>query len=289
MKITYKVPEKFEAVLKQDAYYGNKMTDTYSVTDLLKEPRPVILKKRHGDKLKPEIEDRLWAFFGTAFHNAMEAAETKDDLIEQLVKFGRLRGKFDHYDSKTKTLYDFKFSSVWTMIYNDGFKEFHKQLSLYSYMLKNIGYDVADCKIILIFRDWKRTEYERGKYDIPKPYVTIDFGKPLTEIDGVELSKWIDHTISVFDGYNDTPDDKLPFCTEDYRWAKPDTYAVMKAQNKRAVRVFEDKEQADIFAADSQAYWVDIRPGDKFKRCDYCDVKEFCNQFKNKDHGTNKA
>ena len=279
MKVNYGVPQKFADVLKNDTYYGKNL-ETFSVTDMLKDVKPVVLKKRHGDKIEYEIEDRLWSFFGTAFHTAMEKSETDTDLAEEFLQVGKLRGKFDHYDSIEKAITDFKFTSVWSMVYNDGFLDYHKQLSFYAAMLKENGFDVETCRVLLIFRDWKNTEYKRGKYDVPKPYATIDFGKPLTEIDGLPILEYAEKKINYFKSMIDS--DSLPDCSEEYRWAKPDTYAVMKGKNIRAFRVFDSIEQANELAETDDIYRVEVRTGNKFVRCEYCDVKEYCEQWKEK-------
>ena len=281
MKIEYKVPEKFESTLKQDTYYGRGM-DTYSATDMLKEVRPVILRKRYWDKIDCEIEDRLWAFFGTAFHNVMESAEGKNDLAEQVLSMGRLRGKFDHYDGESKTLYDFKFTSAWSMVFNDGFKDYHIQLSLYAMMLADMGFPVERCCTLLIFRDWKKSEYTRGRYDIPKPYATVDFGAPLKEINGDPIEKWVEKTIYWFDEFTEVDDENLPLCSAKYRWAEPDKYAVMKGKNKRAYRLLESEESAQEFIGDRPGLRVEKREGNQWKRCEYCDVSAFCNQYQNR-------
>ena len=277
MKVNYGVPQKFADVLKNDTYYG-KNSDTFSVTDMLKEARPVVLKKRHGEKLEYEIEDRLWSFFGTAFHTAMEKSETDTDLAEELLKVGKLRGKFDHYDSIEKSITDFKFTSVWSMVYNDGFQDYHKQLSFYAAMLKEQGFEVENCRVVMIFRDWKKTEYERGKYNVPKPYVTIDFGRPLTELDGKPILEYAENRITYFESLMDS--ETLPDCSAQYRWAKPDTFAVMKGKNVRAVRVFDTEKQAIELTETNPDYRVEVRPGNKFVRCEYCDVSDFCSQYK---------
>jgi hypothetical protein len=75
-------------------------------------------------------------------------------------------------------------------------------------------------------------------------------------------------------------------CTESERWYTGSKYAVMKGTNKRATRVFDDKNSSDPeaaaneLAATSSQMFVDHRPGIN-KRCEaYCDAADFCPQFK---------
>lgn len=281
MKITYDIPNKFKKVLLGDTY---KKNTKYSVTQILKEPRPVILENRHIHKIKPEVEDKLWSFFGSAWHDVMEKAEDDTSLIEERLKYGNISGKFDHYDSTLKAIYDFKFTSVWTVVYGTH-DEWQKQLSIYAWLLKYYGFDVEAIANTVIMRDWKKSEYERGRYKIPKPYATIQHDI-LTEIDGMPIGEYLDYRARLFDGYEDTPDDELPLCSEEFRWAKPDTFAIYKNKNKNAKRVVDSEEEAKEYIEwlddDKNSYRIEKREGDKYKRCEYCPIKDYCNQYQNK-------
>ena len=282
MNIEYVVPQKFEKVLKNDNY---KRNTKYSVTELNKSIRAVILSKRYSDKVEFDVEDRLWSFFGSAFHTAMEDAETKNDLAEIRLKYKELSGKFDHYDGETQTLYDFKFTSVWSMVFMDeqNAKEKQTQLSVYAWLLENAGFKVKSIKNIFIFRDWKKSEYNFGKYNVSKPYATVEY-EILKEIDGLPIQEWIDKKIEEFEKYDNLEDEKLPECSEEYRWAKPTKYAVMKNTNKTATRIFENKEEAEKFIEENttakNVFKIEERAGNKFVRCEYCDIHEFCSQYK---------
>jgi hypothetical protein len=280
MKIIYDIPDKFKQVLLGDTYRKNTK---YSVTQILKEPRAVILENRHGHKVKPEVEDRLWAFFGTAWHDVMEKAEDDVSLIEERLKYGKVSGKFDHYDSRLKTIYDFKFTSVWNVVYGVS-DDWQKQLSIYAWLLNECGFEVENIENTIIMRDWKHTEYERGKYKVPKPYATIRHDI-LTEIDGLSIKEYLDHRVALMDSYEETPDDELPLCSEEFRWADKDTFAVYKGQNKKAKRVVESEKEAEDYIKwlndEKNTYRIEKREGNKYKRCEYCTIKDFCNQYKN--------
>ncbi|MDK2790638.1 MAG: hypothetical protein PWP15_1145 [Methanothermococcus sp.] len=281
MKILNKVPKKFEKVLKNDNY---KKNTKYSVTQLLKEPRAVVLESRYSDKVEYEIEDRLWSFFGTAFHNAMETEDFLKDnssIIEERLKYSKVSGKFDHYDTETKTLYDFKFTSFWKLVYatEESMKDYQIQLSIYSWLLKQAGFEVENIANVLIFRDWKKTNADK----VPKPYATV-YHDVLTEIDGLSINKWIDNKIELFDKYMKVEDNQLPYCSEEFRWAEQDKFAVMKNKNKTATRVLETQEEAERYIKKikdtKNKYWIQERKGNKFKRCEYCSIAQYCNQYK---------
>ena len=75
----------------------------------------------------------------------------------------------------------------------------------------------------------------------------------------------------------------LPLCPDLERWARPATFAVKKAANKRALRVFDSRLAAqqyfDAQGFDSK-YCIEERKG-KNIRCEanYCGVAQWCDQY----------
>tara|TARA_R110000782_G_scaffold30200_2_gene75183 strand:+ start:4449 stop:4844 length:396 start_codon:yes stop_codon:yes gene_type:complete len=75
----------------------------------------------------------------------------------------------------------------------------------------------------------------------------------------------------------------LPLCSDLERWARPATFAVKKAANKRALRVFSSKLAAQQYF-DSQGldsnHCIEERKG-KNIRCEanYCGVSQWCDQY----------
>ena len=280
MKITYEMPDKFKKILIGNTY---KKNTRYSVTQLLKSPRSIILEQRYGHLIDYDIEDRLWSFFGTAFHEVMESAEDDNSIIEERLRYKNTSGKFDHFDVAEKALYDFKFTSYWSVVYDKDFSDNQKQLSIYAHMLRDVGFEVETIHNILIFRDWKKSEYKHGKHNVPHPYALLTFDV-LDNIDGLPIWDWVDKITDGFDNHIDTPDDELPLCSEEFRWASNDTFAVIKNKNKRATKVFDNEEEANKMAerlSGKDSYCVQKRSGDKYKRCEYCSISEYCNQYRN--------
>ena len=80
-------------------------------------------------------------------------------------------------------------------------------------------------------------------------------------------------------------DDELPLCTSEERWATKNTYAVYKGENKRAMKVLTDMQEAEAFVEAMTNQYPDFkltiqtREG-KDKRCtDYCSVNKFCSYY----------
>ena len=75
----------------------------------------------------------------------------------------------------------------------------------------------------------------------------------------------------------------LPLCSDLERWARPSTWAVKKTANKRAMRVFESKEEAEQYFNEKdldKKHSIEERIG-KNVRCeaDYCGVSRWCEQY----------
>ncbi|KKK98440.1 hypothetical protein LCGC14_2642760 [marine sediment metagenome] len=71
-----------------------------------------------------------------------------------------------------------------------------------------------------------------------------------------------------------------PECTAEERWARPDSWAVMKAGAKKAYRVFEEPALAEAMANSMAGYEVVFRPGEQVRCARYCPVMQFCSQAK---------
>ena len=83
-------------------------------------------------------------------------------------------------------------------------------------------------------------------------------------------------------------DGTTPECTEKERWAKPDTYAVMKKGRKSALRLLPTEEKAKQFMKDykvSKDLSIDFRKGVSTRCEGYCEVSQFCKQYKESVNG----
>jgi hypothetical protein len=72
-----------------------------------------------------------------------------------------------------------------------------------------------------------------------------------------------------------------PECTDEERWMRPDSWAVMKVGNKRATKVHDSRHEAEKHLANLDGNFViDHRRGEPI-RCtgDYCNVSAWCRQY----------
>lgn len=253
----------------------------YSVTEIIKGTREIILTRRHRDEITEDASDRIWLIFGTAVHKILEqATETDTQIKEGFVKADvngqTITGIFDLYDDSTGTVTDYKTASVWKVIYNE-WDDYRTQTLLYCCILRWMGFDARRGEIVALLKDHSKTKAQREANYPPYPVYRIGWDFAPEELaSGWEL---IRGKLAELRELENVPDDDLPVCTEDERWHKPGKYAVMKGGRKRAIKLYDDRAEADIHALEIGGY-VEHRPGEDRKCEDYCPVKEFCSHWR---------
>jgi len=279
MKITnkYNLPESFARALAHDGYDYDP--EAISATGLIKAPRQRILEKRHWDELEQDVTDRVWALLGSAVHYMLDKASGHNSLNEErlAVDFDgtKIVGKPDLLEGNT--LYDYKITSVWKYVYGIS-DDWEKQLNIYNYLYKSYGFDVKDLQIVAVFRDFSQNKAHEDNYpSIPLNVFRIKMWA------SEDILAYISDRIDLHKEAEKLADDELPFCTDEERWKQPTKYAVMKNNNKRAVKLYDNEADAIEHAKTDKAFWIQERPGIA-KRCEkYCPVKDFCNQYKEAD------
>lgn len=291
MKITNKhnLPDAFLNFARDDKYSKGKAD--ISVTTLIDSPRVRLMKGLHSKKLEKDVVDMIWPLFGTAVHHILESADdpanvqVEERLYAELASW-TLSGALDHQEvlpDGTVQITDYKVTSAWSVIL--GKKEWERQQNCYAWLVEkslggaNRNKKVSGLRICAILRDWQRRKAEFDK-DYPQSPVVI-----------VELPLWSeeereDYVFDRIDAHQQAQMDydlydNYPTCTPEDQWAKPDVWAVKEKGKKRALKLYEDKDDADKHIADSDKKLVlEFRQGEK-TRCEgnYCGVAEFCEQY----------
>lgn len=284
------LPQPFVDAVTNDYTYTPKR---YSVTSLLKGTREAILQRRHSEAVKQDVSDMVWLIFGTAVHSVLESArETETQLKENKIEVDMpngytLSGIFDLYDDATGVVTDYKTASVWKVIY-DEWEDYRKQLLIYCYMLREMGFDAHTGEIVALLKDHSKS---KAKFDSSYPQHPVfvkRFEFSAEELD--EIGEWLEWKFLEIEAAEQLSDDELPVCSPEERWAKPDKYAVKKVGNKKATKLFENEEEANNYAEylakrDNKAYEVEYRAGQDAKCSEYCSVCEFCSYWKGKNDG----
>lgn len=273
----------YEAIVKDEGEIKESET-LLRVTSHIDTPKRTILKIRHNDEIVTDASDMLWAFLGKMGHRVCEGISHYNRLVEERLseEVGgvTITGRPDLMGG---IIDDYKFTSVWSYLYNKkGKKEWIGQLNDYAWLLRKKGFDdlIRGLRVNLILRDWVQSKAKRDK-DYPRiPFVLIKL--PLWNFDIQE--SFVGSKVERFKYYFQFPDDEIPVCTEEERWAKPATYALMKKGRKSAVKVFGDEGKAREglkgYIGSKDTYYIEPRPGEDTRCKSYCLVMPFCNYGK---------
>lgn len=270
MKITNKLnlPEPIFRACQNDDY--TKGDADYSATQLLRPSWMNYLSKKHNGEIEKDCSNMLWALQGKAMHLLLERNASKHDLIEQRFNWSFdgivISGKIDRY--RNKIIQDYKWASVWEYIYGLK-KEKEYQLNIYKLLMELYGHEVNKLEAIFFFRDWSMSRSMFDKNYPKRQIVTIEVPKLNTD-EIVDLLK------------KRLKENKNPIpCTKEEKWCRDEKWAVMKKGRKKAVKLFDNENDAIEFKAVDGAYYIEYRPGKNTRCLYYCDVAKFC-EYKDK-------
>ena len=257
-----------------------------SVTELISSPRCVQLARRHDDEIEVDVIDMVRMFSGNCFHKAMEQSNLAYPLalVESrmyvTINGQKISGTADLF--KDCILADYKETSVWKYT-NGDFTDWEAQLNCYAYLLNAHEHSVSKAVIRVKFYDWKKND--KLRYGSSYPAIPI-LEIPIPLWCSYKQEKCLEERIRVHTSNMDLDDAHLDYCTSKEMWEKPTVYAVYKGDNKKATKLFEDKNKAAEHVRMLNAkrgkviYNTKVRPGKRTKCIDYCNVSRFCNQYK---------
>ena len=266
------LPEMLCSAIRNDTY--EKVGDM-SVTELIAPPQIRQLKKRH--ETTEDVSDHIFRLMGSAIHEVIARADTTNALSEErlTVEVGSitLSGKPDLYVDGN--LYDYKVTSLYAV--KEVKPEWEAQLNIYRWMLWRHGFEVKNLYILAILRDWSKRK--AGRNDCPTKQVVV---LPVKMWSFIDIARYITDRINLHKQAETLSDGALPPCTDEERWHKPDTWAVIKKGNKTAKRVLPSKGEAETYLTnlkDGGRFGIVFRPGEDIRCQDYCVVCEFCQQY----------
>lgn len=289
MKITnkYGLPESFVKMANSDYKVTPKR---YSATTILDSTRSCILKRRHNDEIEEDVSNLIFALFGQISHAILEKTGggendfTEDKLITDVGDGYQLSGIFDLFSPEEEMVTDYKTCSVYKVLYSD-YEDWRKQLLIYAWQLRKIGFKVRKGQIIAIMRDWQKS---KAKYDKDYPqFQAQKISFYFNEDDFVDIENWIYSRFEEIKKAEKLPDDDLPLCTKEERFNSGDKFAVMKKGRKTALRVLDTEEEANNYISLHGGDYIEKRLGLDKKCMDYCSVCNFCNYYKENVEGKN--
>ena len=290
MKVTnnYGLPETITNVLARPQYSKGKAD--LSVTELMSSPRIVQLKRKHWEELTEDASDMVWSLFGTAIHNILEHGKDEHHIVEERIftQVGgfTISGAIDLqevYEDGT-VISDYKTTSVYAVM-NQKI-DWEHQLNCYAYLVERAKLTpVVKLQIVAIVRDWSRRDAATREGYPKAPIVVIDI--PLWSYEYRDA--YIRGRISLHGDafFEMETDGDIAECTPEEMWERPTFYALKKEGNVRAKSVHETPEAADQALAlatekakKGEKFIVEIRPGDRVRCSNFCQVAEFCDQHK---------
>ncbi len=282
MKINNKLnlPQPFVDAVTKEYEYKEKQ---YSVTTILKDVREILLTRRHHNEIEQDVADMIWLILGTATHSILEnsqeaEAEFKEEhFVEEVQNGYKLSGQADLYNAETKTVTDYKTCSVWKVIYDD-WDDYKKQLLMYAWAFKKMGFEVEKGQIVAIIKDHSKTKAKVDSSYPPYPVYKKVFN--FSEKEFEEIEEFIKDKFYQIEKYENVSDEELPICSEEARWNDGDKYAVKKKGNKRALRVYDTLEEAEEHLKQDDSLELEIRKGEDKKCLEYCSCCEFCSYWK---------
>lgn len=282
MKLTnnYNLPQPLVDALSRDYEYKDKR---YSVTSMLKGYKELLLTRRHFNEMTEDVSDSIWLLFGTAVHQILEhAQEAADELKETKIHYEfpngyTLSGQQDLYSESLRRITDYKTGSVWKVMFGD-WEDYRKQCLYYALLFRKIGFECDNAEIVMLLKDHSKRD-AKTKEGYPEHPVYIkhfDF----TEQDFAEAEKEITEKFEMIDKLQNLPDDDIPECTKEERWATDEKWAVMKKGAKKALKLCASEDDAKDLLAKGTGDYVEYRAGEDKKCNEYCAVKEFCNYWR---------
>lgn len=272
MKLTNRLnlPQPIVDAVRNDEY--TKGDADISVTTLLKPARVVALERKHADAIEEDASERIFSLCGQVVHGILERADKTGIAERRLsveVEGWRISGQMDRYVDGL--LQDYKFVTAYK--FKDGGvpEEYEQQLNIYAEILRRNGHPVTRLQIVGILRDWSKMEARRDENYPQEQIVVRDVALWPEE----QAAKFLRERVIL----HQQAQVDLPICKADERWAKPDTWAVIKQGAKRATRVYENEAEALAHAAQDSSLYVKFRPGESIRCAAYCRVARFCTQF----------
>lgn len=284
MKLTNKLnlPEPFVRAVSHKTYDNGGSWRT--ITELIGPAKIAHLKRKHEHEIETDASELVYTFQGETAHALIErAAKTmcEEGWMSEQRLFTQIQGKkisgaYDLYNPKTGELIDVKNSTAWKAKKGEAPKEWVEQTNCLAELLRRHGFPVSKIGIVLVIRDFSKPEANRSA-DYPQApvvYLPIDIWQSdrawafLEERVALHLKAEREEVL----------------CNAEERWAKPDTWAIKKKGQSRAIPgglyAVEEKAREELAKLGS-GYVLEYREGENVRCALYCPVNKFCAQYQN--------
>jgi len=277
-------------------HYDSEGSD-FTVTQLIDSPRVRILRAEHADEIEDDVYENIFRLVGTAVHHIAEQNAGGSAVVERRVHLdvdgvdvsGAMDVLYQNEDG-TFTIGDYKFTSTHSLRFPDKWEQ---QLNLLAYLLEKSDPDhavVGRLEVYAILRDWSWRTTQRDSAYPSTPGVTAEvelWSKEKRESyfkNRLAIHLLADSMYAELNG--------IMKCTKEEMWEKDPTFAIKKKGRARAMRVLDSMEEATEYLHDKQLrseyrdgalddeLFIEEREGERTRCEHFCEVKEFCNQWK---------
>src|SRR5262245_61834369 len=292
MRLTnrFNLPEPFVAAVSSDDYVRGDAE--FTSTELIRPSRILVYSRRHDADIVEDVSDRVWAFQGQTKHVVLERiarTNPKRYIVEHRFETvmpgtkSRISGLIDLYDKDTNILYDWKETSVWRFLLrgkelNDK-DEWVQQANINLYLMRIHHYPVKELINIALLKDWKARKARFGREpDYPKCAVHV---MPLPMWNIGQAQGYINERVEKHRAEAKNP----PVCTKEERWQRDASFAVMRRDKKRAIRLCMSRDQAEAIMmhhmkiappGDGKKFYIEERSAEPVRCLDFCPVQLFC-------------
>ena len=114
---------------------------------------------------------------------------------------------------------------------------------------------VNKLQICAILRDWQRKKAETDPSYPQAPVAMVDV--PLWDYE--TRVQYLNERMTLHQEAQQAWDtqQELPPCSSDEMWEKPDTFAVKKKKQKRALRVLNSRKSRTLYLRPAQPFWLE--------------------------------
>lgn len=298
MKITnnHNLPDPVFLALTEDDYTRGE--SNRSITQLIDAPQARILRHELDHLVTKDVSELIWLVLGKSVHKMFEKYATGKFLPEERlfmeidgwVVSGQIDIQFSE-DQSVVTLYDYKCTSVYSIIYgkDDVDGQWAQQLNSYARLVEVCkGLKVDKLKVVVILRDWRIRDAQKGGDYPQSPIMEVDI--PLWSES--RRAQFLEDRVNLHQDaeFERLTGGKLPSCSDEERWKRPSSFAVKKGKNVRAEKggIFSSFEDAQSYIAKREEadpklkFSIEERPATP-NRCamGYCHIAEWCDQYQN--------
>jgi hypothetical protein len=260
-------PAPFARAIAKDSYDpGNS---DFTVTGLLSPPQRTFLAQK-ANKIESGYSATM-SIFGSGVHNVLEnnvdreSGEFAEQRFYHEMHGLRISGKIDLY--APGEVHDWK---VTAKVQEEAKQEHHDQAQMNGYLTKLNGFDVRSVVVNYFDRSWSYLQ------SLVNPaYPKTAFTAFVFDYDEDYAIKKFDETIK---DHVNAKNGNPRSCTDEERWKKPDTFALMKPEAKKASKVCSSMAEAESNKKPGQI--IQVRPGESTYCKFFCGFQHVCPQYK---------